>query len=569
MSTEATAYHRLDTMQVLRRARLLATGPEQDRLDRLAARLDDQRLRVLVAGEAKRGKSTLVNALLQRELVPTGVTPLTSVATTITAAGPQQTEHAVVTFHDGRAERIGLAELHRFVTEAENPENRLWVADVTARIHEELLDRYALDLVDTPGTGSVFEHNTADAHDALRTLDAAVLVLTADPPVSSAERALLQQIVETSVRTFVVLNKSDRLDGAEVATALDFTERVCREAAGAEVTVQACSARQGRADLGFNRFLASLEDYLETRGAGDVQRALAGHVRRTLIGMLDDARIRERSLELARSGRQESTRELRTRLQSISAQRVSLRDACTGSIHRLLRELDASAQEAAPSLVQSCRHELAGAFRDRLDALPLQEYEQESRSVMAAVITSAVDGWRGVTTNRLETGLRDLIEQTRHAVSAQLELARVAVQQALDLSIELGSVSATLAVDPTFRYDYTPPVGWEPPFRSSLTHLHSEAHQRRRIRSAVLEEVPGMTDRQLGRARADLQYRLVEAGRHLGRALDDELNDTVERLVSVLDEVLTGSEDAAERDAQAVTLSDRVRSIEQLLDRVA
>jgi len=41
--------------------------------DRLASR----RLRVLVAGEAKRGKSTLVNALLGRPLLPTGVPPLT------------------------------------------------------------------------------------------------------------------------------------------------------------------------------------------------------------------------------------------------------------------------------------------------------------------------------------------------------------------------------------------------------------------------------------------------------------------------------------------------------------
>ncbi len=64
---------------------LAALGTERDR-EQLAAlldRLDAARLRVLVAGEAKRGKSTLVNGLLGRDVLPSGVTPLTAVTTTV------------------------------------------------------------------------------------------------------------------------------------------------------------------------------------------------------------------------------------------------------------------------------------------------------------------------------------------------------------------------------------------------------------------------------------------------------------------------------------------------------
>ncbi|MGD0703673.1 MAG: hypothetical protein ABSA02_27790 [Trebonia sp.] len=42
--------------------------------------------------------------------------------------------------------------------------------------------------VDTPGTGSVYARDTAAAHQALETMDVAVFVLTADPPVPAAER---------------------------------------------------------------------------------------------------------------------------------------------------------------------------------------------------------------------------------------------------------------------------------------------------------------------------------------------------------------------------------------------
>src|SRR6266571_7233152 len=54
----------------------------------LAERLEGGRFLISVVGEFKRGKSTLLNALLGRDLLPTGVLPLTAVATEV-AYGPE------------------------------------------------------------------------------------------------------------------------------------------------------------------------------------------------------------------------------------------------------------------------------------------------------------------------------------------------------------------------------------------------------------------------------------------------------------------------------------------------
>ena len=73
---------------------LAGLGTERDR-EQIAAlrdRLDAARLRVLVAGEAKRGKSTLINALLGREVLPSGVTPLTAVTTTVRYGDDERAE---------------------------------------------------------------------------------------------------------------------------------------------------------------------------------------------------------------------------------------------------------------------------------------------------------------------------------------------------------------------------------------------------------------------------------------------------------------------------------------------
>ena len=66
----------------------LGTEQDQDAIGELQSRLAGQCLRVLVAGEAKRGKSTLVNALLGRPVLPVGVTPLTALATTVRRGAP-------------------------------------------------------------------------------------------------------------------------------------------------------------------------------------------------------------------------------------------------------------------------------------------------------------------------------------------------------------------------------------------------------------------------------------------------------------------------------------------------
>jgi ribosome biogenesis GTPase A len=147
---------------------LAALGSERDR-EQLAAlrdRLAAARLRVLVAGEAKRGKSTLINALLGRPVLPSGVTPLTAVATTVRYGEDPRAE---VRFGDGHEEKYPLAALGDLVTERGNPRNRLGIAAVTAFVDAPVLAG-GVELVDTPGTGSVYQWDTDAAHQALETM---------------------------------------------------------------------------------------------------------------------------------------------------------------------------------------------------------------------------------------------------------------------------------------------------------------------------------------------------------------------------------------------------------------
>jgi len=105
-------------------------------------------------------------------------------------------------------------------------------------------------LVDTPGLGSVFEGNTAVTRGFVPHIDAGLVVLGADPPISADELALVQEIARHSSELIFVLNKSDRLPDAERREARAFAERVLAEKLGRPATVLEVSASERLAGTG-------------------------------------------------------------------------------------------------------------------------------------------------------------------------------------------------------------------------------------------------------------------------------------------------------------------------------
>jgi predicted GTPase len=259
----------------LARLRDLSDEARAAQVDALCDRLDADRLRVLLVGEAKRGKSTLGNALVGRAVLPSGVVPVTAVSTTVRSGTRDGLQ---VRYRDGttRAAPLGdLVDLVDLVTEARNPGNRLGVAEVTACVAGTDLPA-GVDLVDTPGVGSVHAHNTAETDTALASMDAAVMVLTADPPISASELALLQRVQQLSVHTLVALHKADRLSGQERGQVLEFTQ-AARSVRSAR-SRRRCSRGSARQGLAARQDGDS--DLWQASGLAQMQTALLTHLSR-------------------------------------------------------------------------------------------------------------------------------------------------------------------------------------------------------------------------------------------------------------------------------------------------
>jgi GTP-binding protein EngB required for normal cell division len=240
----------------------------------LAERVSEGRFYVACVGQFKRGKSTLLNALVGHAVVPTGFVPVTAVPTVIRFGDEL---HARVRMRDGSWQDIGMSDLKEYVTEELNPENKRGVDGAEVFVPSQLLSS-GMCFVDTPGLGSVFTGNTATTQAFIPHIDAALVVVGADPPIAGEELALVESIGTQVQDLILVINKADRTSDPERAAAAKFTREVLEKRLhrpmGNVFEVSAAERLEKQGPLrDWEELLASLHDLVEDSGRNLVRAA--------------------------------------------------------------------------------------------------------------------------------------------------------------------------------------------------------------------------------------------------------------------------------------------------------
>jgi predicted GTPase len=286
----------LDQME--RIAREIGAEQQAEEARELRERVSAGQFHVACVGQFKRGKSTLINALVGAPVLPTGVVPVTAVPTILRSGEPAARVH----LKNNGWQSIPPSAIADFVTEERNPGNAKGVLAAEVLLRSPLLGS-GLCLVDTPGLGSIHEANTMAARAFVPHIDAALVVVGADPPISGEEMALVADVGEHVGDLLFVLNKIDRVTPGDRQEAVAFTRRVLRERLGSPVDrifeVSALAALERPEESGdWMALKAALERLATTRRNALVESALCCGLER--LGARLERTLREQRAALVR-----------------------------------------------------------------------------------------------------------------------------------------------------------------------------------------------------------------------------------------------------------------------------
>ncbi|MBE6045431.1 MAG: hypothetical protein E7221_01885 [Clostridiales bacterium] len=208
---------------------------QEEETAKLADRLENKKITIAVIGQFKRGKTTLINTILGRPVLPVGIVPITAAITRIEYAEPAEGvpegaadgtardtgDIATVYFRNGLCEQVPAADLHMYISEQENHDNERDVAEVELLTEAEFL-KDGLTLVDTPGVGSVHENNSKSAVDFAKESDGVVFMLSVDSPLNQIEVDFLRKVRRFAGKFYFAVNKIDRVDEEELAEYLEY-----------------------------------------------------------------------------------------------------------------------------------------------------------------------------------------------------------------------------------------------------------------------------------------------------------------------------------------------------------
>ncbi|MBQ4629879.1 MAG: dynamin family protein [Clostridia bacterium] len=163
-----------------------------DETTALLERMSSNLYKVAVVGEFKRGKSSLINALMGTNILPTDILPATAVINRIVYDTEQK---IIINYKDGTTEETTVAQLENYATKLdEDKEQTAMLIDEISVHYPSVFGQNGIELIDTPGLNDD-EHMTKRTLEIIGKTDTALVVIAADKPLSQTEQTIIHDLI--------------------------------------------------------------------------------------------------------------------------------------------------------------------------------------------------------------------------------------------------------------------------------------------------------------------------------------------------------------------------------------
>jgi predicted GTPase len=218
--------------------KMSASKELKEKLNTLSIRAKEP-MRVAITGQFSSGKSTFLNALLAKNILPTGITPVTSKVNYIRYANDFKLK---ILYKDGREEFVSIEQIAKFTDQREEVEE---IEYLTLYVPLELLK--TVEFVDTPGLNSQSNSDTKVTREVLKEVDGIIWLSLIDNAGKLSEAKVLEEYLNKyQNKSLCVLNQKDKFSKEEVEKTTNYVKTVFAEFFSEVIPISAKQALKSR-----------------------------------------------------------------------------------------------------------------------------------------------------------------------------------------------------------------------------------------------------------------------------------------------------------------------------------
>jgi len=528
------------------------------RVSFLQNRLENKTFQLVILGQFKRGKTSLINALFGEDLLPTAIIPLTSIITILKYG---KVEKITVSFLDGNDKAIKRAELSDYITESKNPKNEKGVDQVAFEYPSEYL-KNGIQIIDTPGVGSIYKHNTGVAYEFVPKADAGIFVVTADPPISDSELQFLKSIKDYLAKIVFVQNKIDQVEEKDRLESLEFTKKVIEETIGRKdlhfYQLSAKLGLEGKKENNKQKLdksnILTIEDRLNQLFVSKKEQVLLLSIVYKLLPIIAEIELQ---LQIEKKALQLSVDELKEKAEIFGKEAEKIKQEKEDSSYILRGQAERLTKEVLVNDIETLEEKKLPELIEKFELLFKQNRQLAGKELakqfdifLEKSIKSIFIVWRKEEEKKLQNSLKSIIERFSEQTNQYIQRIVDLSANLFNLNFKKFQVDSTLAEEIEFKFsfdEYQVDIDFYTPVITIFPKFISNKLLYNKMKDDILQQF----DRHCGRSRYDFHERIMKSVNEYMVELDETLEQTIAGIEKALSKALLEKEKKEEYQSKA------------------